>query len=451
MTLRRPRSPAKSSTQNRRDRKDQIVVLASPLGVACIRKTFCGLCVFALSFWAARSTAIAQPSLAHRGFVESRGIAYAQRTDNDSERLAVDLLAREEVEWRPVTLLRLAASLDARADTDDRVEDGWRLDFGDRTIRRPRLAVRRLDATFSRRGLSLDIGKQFVRWGRADLLNPTDRFAPRDYLEVTDSEFLAVSGARAVYERGAHTFDGVWVPRATPSRIPLLDHRWAVVPAEARQFTLIDRGANDSAGAQYGFRYAFVGSQMEASLALYDGVNHLPFIDVRPSAQPFALDVSRRLVAMRMVGGDAAVPLTWMTLKGELGYFRTSDSMADDYVQYVIQAERQIGEWSLVGGYAGEVVTTDRTAALDFAPDRGLARTLLGRASYTIDVNRSASLEGAIRQDGRGSYLRGEYSQARGAHWRATVRGTLIRGDAEDFLGQYRRNSHLSIALRYSF
>ena len=33
-------------------------------------------------------------------------------------------------------------------------------------------------------------GKQFIRWGKADILNPTDRFAPRDFMEVVDNEFL---------------------------------------------------------------------------------------------------------------------------------------------------------------------------------------------------------------------------------------------------------------------
>jgi hypothetical protein len=38
-----------------------------------------------------------------------------------------------------------------------------------------------------------------------------------------------------------------------------------------------------------------------------------------------------------------------------------------------------------------------------------------------------------------------------GQHLRVTFRGDLIRGDADDFLGQYRRNSHLNATLRYSF
>jgi hypothetical protein len=103
-----------------------------------------------------------------------------------------------------------------------------------------------------------------------------------------------------------------------------------------------------------------------------------------------------------------------------------------------------------IGGYAGDV-TTKAGAAAAFSPDRGTARSIIGRASYTIDANRSATMETAVRQNGRGAYLKTEYSQAHGDHWRATVSGTLLGGQADDFLGQYRRNSNVSLALRYSF
>ena len=68
-----------------------------------------------------------------------------------------------------------------------------------------------------------------------------------------------------------------------------------------------------------------------------------------------------------------------------------------------------------------------------------------------MDVNRSIAFEAAVRQNGDGEYLKGEYSHARGAHWRATVSGALIFGEPDDFIGQYNRNSHLTLALRYSF
>jgi hypothetical protein len=103
-----------------------------------------------------------------------------------------------------------------------------------------------------------------------------------------------------------------------------------------------------------------------------------------------------------------------------------------------------------VGGYTGEIVTA-RRAASTFAPDRGLTRSIVGRASYTIDPARSLTFESAVRQNGDGVYAKAEYSQARGQHWRATVTGVAIAGRRDDFLGQYHRNSHVAATLRYSF
>jgi len=116
----------------------------------------------------------------------------------------------------------------------------------------------------------------------------------------------------------------------------------------------------------------------------------------------------------------------------------------------VIQFERQIKELSIVAGYAGDAVTA-RTSALQFSPERGFARAVLAHAQYTIDTNRSVMVDAAIRQNGQGSWLRSEYSQNFGQHWRATAGFTWIRGSETDFLGQYHRNSFALLALRYSF
>ena len=151
-----------------------------------------------------------------------------------------------------------------------------------------------------------------------------------------------------------------------------------------------------------------------------------------------------------MYGADAAVPTPWFTIKGEAAYFTTTTPQTDEYVLYVIQIERQTGEWVIVAGYAGETITA-RRSTLSFAPDRGMTRSIVARASYTIDPVRSVAFESAVRQTGDGFYGKAEYSQTAGQHWRVTVTGVAIAGQSDDFLGQYHRNSHASRALRYSF
>jgi hypothetical protein len=397
-------------------------------------------------------------SLTYRGFVDAHGTLFPQDAPNDSRNFVGDLLARAELFVRPAPWLGLAAGLDGRVNSYDQVEERWRLDLADRGIRRPALSVRRLSATLNRGPLTLDVGKQFIRWGKADVLTPTDRFAPRDYLNVIGPDFLAVRGVRGVLELGPHTLDLVWVPLFTPSRVPLLDQRWTVPPPGVQLVTFEGDEAIPER-SQLGIRWGDTRPAFEYSVSFYDGFNHLPTFDplplalstpLTPPGAPVLVELVRRYPKLRMYGGDAAVPTRWFTAKGEIAYFTTSSGETDEYVLYVVQLERQFGEWSLVAGYAGEAVT-DRSATVSFAPDRGTARTVLGRASYTIDANRSAAFEGAVRQDGRGLYLKGEYSQARGRHWRATIDGGLIRGEPDDFLGQYRRNSHVAAALRYSF
>ena len=151
-----------------------------------------------------------------------------------------------------------------------------------------------------------------------------------------------------------------------------------------------------------------------------------------------------------MYGADVAVPLKWVTVKAEAGYFTSSTPQSDEYALYVLQLERQTGEWSFVAGYAGQAITSHGTA-IAYSPIRGLTRSVVARAAYTIDTNRSLAFETVVRQNGAGMYFKPEYSQAFGQHWRVTAGFALIRGRDDDFLGQDHRNSHAIVALRYSF
>jgi hypothetical protein len=388
--------------------------------------------------------------LSQRGFIEARGLLFPQDSPNDDTNLVGDVLARAEAFLKPASWVQFAAGLDARANTHGQVETSWGLDLGDRGALRPRLSLRRLSATATRGPVTFDVGKQFIRWGKADVIAPTDRFAPRDFLNVIDSEFLPVTGARAVAQWGANTIDVVWVPLFTPSRTPLLDQRWTGVPQAAAATTLTPVDTPLPRGSQAGVRWGHTGTGYEYSVSFFDGLNHLPNFEARSEPGSLSLGVAKTYPRVQSLGADGAMPTRWFTIKGEAAYVTSSTPDTDEYVLYVVQLERQSGEWAVVGGYAGEIVT-NRRGRLMFAPDRGLTRSLVGRASYTIDTNRSVAVETAVRQNGRGVFAKAEYSHGRGQHWRAIVTAAVIAGRSDDFLGQYRRNSHGTLALRYSF
>ena len=392
---------------------------------------------------------LARETSAHRFAPD--GEREASPGPQDTKRLIGDALFREEVFVRPAGWIQFAAGLDLRANSHDQVEDEWRLDFGDRGVRRPRAAVRRLTATLTAGRVTVDVGKQFIRWGRADILNPTDRFAPRDFLNVIDSDFLPVSAVRPSIEMGQEALELVWVPRLTPSRLPLFTQRWAVLPPDLAGIP-IERGGTDiPKRSQFGLRWRHTGSRFESALSYFDGFNHLPNIELRGLSRA-AVEVMPVYPAIRTYGADIAIPTSWLALKLEAAYFTSSSSTSDtdEYVLYVVEVERQVGEWILVGGYAGEVATNP-ASSLSFAPDRGIAQSILARVSYTVDPRRTVAVESAARQSGSGFYVKGEYSEAVGQYWRLTLRGVAVTGEEGDFLGQFRRNSHAALAFRLSF
>ena len=407
----------------------------------------------------------AAQSFSQRGFVEGRLQVYPQEGASATRQAFADALFRHEASWQPRGWLTLSGAFDARADREDRVERRWSIDWDDRGELRPALSLRRLSVAARKGGVSFEAGKQLVRWGQADILNPTDRFAPRDFFEVVDAEFLPVTAARLIWERGTNTFDLV-VSRFTPSRIPASGSRWSVPDRVSLPLTalvpeilalgltppipVVDAGARFPTRAQAGARWSHVGEGFELSAAIFDGFNHLPRLSSRLDPLLGELVVTREYSPRRMYGADAAWPTRWVTVKGEVGYFTSNRATAAEYGIFVVQLERQTGEWFLVGGYAGEFVTRE-ASELEFSPERGLAKTFLGRASYTIDSNRSLAFEGAVRQAGEGAYLEAEFSQAFGQHWRVTTAGTLIRGRRDDFLGQFRENSNVRVGLRYSY
>ena len=387
----------------------------------------------------------------YRGFSQIQSTVYPQATPQDDERMVAEALFRIEPAYRPTAWLTFSGSIDARIDTLEQVEREWRFDLRDRGLRRPAFSLREARATLRKGTLALGLGKQFIRWGKADILTPTDRFAPRDFLEVTDDEFLAVIGARGQYERGPHSIDVVFVPTFTPSRVPLIGRRWA--PLQPQTFGTTDFLDLDPVlpdRAQYGARWNVLGPGFDFSLSYFDGFNHLPQFAAFPRPSRPLVALQRTYAPLRMGGADAAVPLRWVTLKGEIASMFTTSGVADDVVLYVVQLERQSGELSLVGGYAGEIITRQRTT-FDFAPDRGLTRAFLGRAGYTMSPTSDVSFEVAVRQNFDGVWMKGQYSKAIDGHWRATAAGVAVAGDERDFIGQYRRNSHLQLTARYSF
>jgi hypothetical protein len=389
-----------------------------------------------------------------RGSFETDLFGFPMTAPNDSGQIVGNALFRWDASYKPFSWITFSGGVEAQTDTHRETERTFRFDLDDRGLLRPAFSLRSFEMTLHKGHFTADIGKQFIHWGKADILNPTDRFAPRDYLYVVDSEPLAVWAARANAEYQGTSLDLVWTPWFTPSRIPLINQRWALLPPGAPP-QVENAQTLFPGGGQYGARVDHIGHGYEISASVFEGYNHLPLLI--PLADPVSqtLYVQRFYPKIRTYGTDSAIPLHWATLKTEAAFFdsrETSVSAArsDTYLLWVAQLERQVRQWVIAAGYAGQTVF-DQRYPIYFDPERGLTKTILAKAVYNADAPSTFSIETATRQNGQGTFTTAEYSRQLGEHWRAIGGLTVIAGSPNDFLGEYRRNLFLLLKVRYSF
>src|SRR5450432_585117 len=205
--------------------------------------------------------ALSAQTFTQRGYLDTTAVAYPDTAPNDSGHTICEALFRYEAFYKPVPSLRFAGALDARADTHQETERTLDFSWWDRGRQRPAFAVRRLSVAYTRGKLTFEAGKQFIRWGKADVLNPTDRFAPRDFVNVIDTDFLGITAARLTYGTQSDTIDLVFSPRLTPSRVPLLNQRWAILPPGV---PIHELDPAFPAAPQYGARWNHIGAIAEA-------------------------------------------------------------------------------------------------------------------------------------------------------------------------------------------
>lgn len=118
------------------------------------------------------------------------------------------------------------STFDFQLDTHHDVDrDRW-FDLSQRGLRRPAGALSELylDAKLGR--VDLRVGKQQIRWGRADGFNPTDNLIPYDYLDTFSDVRVAVPALKTDIYLAQTNLEFVWIPFYTPTRLPLLGQRW---------------------------------------------------------------------------------------------------------------------------------------------------------------------------------------------------------------------------------
>jgi hypothetical protein len=405
--------------------------------------------------------AFGQVSWEHGGFLEESGQLFARRP-NPSDTYAAGagyfhLWSRAAVNNR----LSFRGALDFRIDTHRDVSRRDWFELGDRGVRQPAGALSELYADLKLGHLDLRLGKQQIRWGRADGFNPTDNLNPYDYLDTFADRRIAVPAVKADAFFGRAHFEGAWLPFYTPTRLPLIGQRWfprLPTGTPVQQIQYHDLGGPVPAGTlgngQWAVRYNQIIPGAEFSVSYFDGFDDLPFF--RASGTPLLaeqairVDLRREYFRVHVVGADFASGIGPVGIRGEAAYFDQTDPLNLDHLLFVIGLDKSWGDWFAIVQYAGQKVSGRVEPAAVF-PDLGLRSTLLYRVERTLGPDRTFEIKGALRLRDGDFLIQPLYSVALSNKWRLKIGTTLFAGASDGYLGQFRYNSHLNLSVTYTF
>ena len=392
-----------------------------------------------------------------RGFVETRALIFPQDAANDADTSRRRSAAsREEVF---VQADRLAADRRRRRRAGQHARPGRRI-LGARHRRSRRATTGAVGPPAGGDGDPWTVDAR-----RRQAVHPLGQSRHRDAdgsiraarlpERHRQSSFWRVRGVRARAGMvSEHVSTRSWVPFFTPSRMPLLDQRWTpcsgasvelrgIVEGARAAARLAGRGALESHGRRATSGRCRTSTATTTCPTIARDASPLPNprcrasrSSVRTRRLPAHADDRRRRARCRRAGstikGEAAYFIVVLAAGGRLRAVRDPARAPDRRVVAGRRLRRRSGDRAARASWCSRPIAAAR--AIVRRPRRLHASTPIAASAIEASCGRTAEA----------STSRASSRRAYGPHWRTTVTGAVIGGDADDFLGQYRRNSHVS-------
>lgn len=396
------------------------------------------------------------------GWLQQQKIAATARVDEFHLEHRLDdasdsMLASLEVKALP----KLTDSLDGLFDlrpsfTNNRVQSGG---F-------PPIREAYLTQHFAHADLSL--GRQILIWGRADGINPTDNITPHDYITLLpfdDDQRFGVWGLRYTqYFSEEISLTGFASPFFEPNRLPKLE-----MPNEP----LYPKPARNIDNSTIAFKLDRTGSDVDASLSYYRGLNQTPAARLLGS-NTMGPQLEFHYDRMEIIGADLARSFGHYGFRGEMAYRRPLE--ADDGkaassspdVFGIFSVDRTVDDnlnieaqafWVWVQDYRDPAAIADPTqrsvatsnAIYHYEQDRNNGGFTLRFDKKWFGDALEADVMAVYNLPRHDYYSRSYVSYAFNDHWKATAGYVLFAGSSETYFGGERDHTRCFVELKYVF
>lgn len=169
---------------------------------------------------------------------------------------------------------------------------------------------------------SVRVGRQIIAWGRADRINPTDYFSPRDFTLLVPEDEDQRTGINALQGQyhftDAITF-AVVVAKFEEHRIPT---------GQLPPTLMLEAEPND---VEYAVKIDHTGEQFDWSLSYFDGYDR--FLRFVPELQAPSPSLRGYYPVAKSIGLDFATAFSSWTARGEISHTRLGSDDSNDPVE----------------------------------------------------------------------------------------------------------------------
>ncbi|GAX61285.1 hydrolases of the HAD superfamily [Candidatus Scalindua japonica] len=391
------------------------------------------------------------------GYIEYRNFTYFRYDASDDKINRAEGIFKLEYEKYLGNLGKILVSPKLIFDNDN-YSSSYIDEFENRGVRRLSFDLEEYYAEFNFNSFDLKIGKQIFSWGKADGFNPTDNLNPRDYIDLfVEEEKIGVPAINLTYYWKNFTFDFVFIPTYTPTRLPLINARHSFLDPET-QFVINGRElpADKLSSSQTAIRILRHISGWDLSVSYYDGYDDLTLATVESDQS-----LTPRYNRTRVVGVDLATTFGGLGIHGEAAQFFYDGSKDEDYLQYILGIDYT---WTnviydhdifLILEYMGDNTTQsreDKRPAFASGLGRVFRNSLLSTITYKFSETFELETKLANNLDHHMSYvINPEINYDITDELKLTVGIDFIEGTQTTFFGQFDNDDRGYFFLRYSF
>lgn len=241
------------------------------------------------------------------------------------------------------------------------------------------LGIREAYMDLYMKNVDFRIGKQQIIWGKADGVFITDIVSPKDLREFLLPDFqeirMGVTSLKSSYHLNEHTFDLVWVPFFTPTRMPDDQSIWKpqmtfpVVPTwDYSSATIAPQLSNSEIFGRYSMMGEAIDLEVVAGSFYYDD----PVMHISKTINPVTKTISSLTVRpeyhrTNVLGGSFSLPIGDFVVRGEGAFmdgrkFQTSDmkypdgTIDKDFVTYMAGVDYTLAGIKLSAQYIRESI-----------------------------------------------------------------------------------------------